>query len=76
MTKEALLLQENAINSIINALNAKNEVTFKAPTGSGKTIMMAKVMDKMLDTDKNLIFFVSSLSKSELAQQNDKVFQE
>jgi type III restriction enzyme len=76
MTKQAILLQDTAVDKIINLLHGKDEVTFKAPTGSGKTVMIAKLMSKLLESDKNLVFFVSSLSKCELAEQNDNTFQE
>ncbi|MDR2829990.1 MAG: DEAD/DEAH box helicase family protein [Methanobrevibacter sp.] len=76
MTLEAQNLQNNAVSEIIEALKTKTEVTFKAPTGSGKTVMIAELMDKLLEKNKDLVFIVSSLSKSELAQQNDRTFQE
>lgn len=76
MTTAALELQENAVNEIYACLQDKNEVIFKAPTGSGKTIIMAKLMQKMLENDANLKFLVSSLSKGNLAKQNYEVFKQ
>ncbi len=75
MTKQAILLQDNAVKQIIQKLKEKDEITFKSPTGSGKTVMIANLMDQLLQQDKNLVFIVSSLSKCELAQQNDYTFQ-
>jgi type III restriction enzyme len=75
MTKQAILLQDNAVKQIIQKLKEKDEITFKSPTGSGKTVMIAKLMSQLLQQDKNLVFIVSSLSKCELAQQNDYTFQ-
>lgn len=76
MTKAVLELQENAVNEIYACLQKEKEVIFKAPTGSGKTIIMAKLMQKMLENDANLKFLVSSLSKGNLASQNYEVFKQ
>ena len=53
----------------------QDEITFKAPTGSGKTYMMADMMNRILSTDKEVIFLVSTLSKGDLATQNYEKFQ-
>jgi type III restriction enzyme len=68
-------IQNKAIDKVISLLKVKNDVTFKSPTGSGKTYMMAKIMSKMLECDQNIVFIVSSLSKSGLANQNHKKFE-
>ncbi len=75
MLKEVIELQEKAVNEVIAALATKNEVTFKAPTGSGKTVMMSNIMNKMLEQDPSLVFVVSCLSKGNLAKQNFETFE-
>ncbi|MBQ8656055.1 MAG: DEAD/DEAH box helicase family protein [Prevotella sp.] len=52
----------------------KKELTFRAPTGSGKTRMMADYMNRVLTAHQNIVFLVSTLSKGNLAQQNYDVF--
>lgn len=76
MLTEIQDLQNNAVLQLINAINTneKDTYTFRAPTGSGKTFMMADFMNRVLDKDSNIIFLVSSLSKSDLAEQNYKKF--
>lgn len=76
MLAEIQDLQNNAVLQLIDAINTneKDTYTFRAPTGSGKTFMMADFMNRMLDKDSNIIFLVSSLSKSDLAEQNYKKF--
>ncbi len=74
MYKKAIELQEKAINEVINWMRVQDDVTFKAPTGSGKTYMMFKIMERLLEQDKDIIFIVSSLSKSDLAYQNHEKF--
>lgn len=72
MLAEITELQTNAVNRLIAKIesNQKGSYTFRAPTGSGKTYMMADFMDKMLQRHPHIIFLVSSLSKSDLAKQN------
>ena len=74
MLQSVIDLQKRAINDVVSWLHVKDEVTFKSPTGSGKTYMMFKIMEHLLEKDKNLIFIVSSLSKSDLAYQNHEKF--
>ena len=78
MLKEARELQEKAVNRLISliAIKDKKEFTFKAPTGSGKTYMMAMLCDEILSKNKNVIFLISSLSKGGLASQNYNKFKE
>lgn len=76
MKQEAIELQKNAVSTLVEFTVSKNEITFKAPTGSGKTYMMADMMNRILSTDKNVIFLVSTLSKGDLATQNYEKFQE
>ena len=40
-------LQERAISELVQSLSEKDDVVFKAPTGSGKTFIMARVMDEV-----------------------------
>lgn len=73
MLPEIKELQYNAISSLYNKIINQREVTFKAPTGSGKTYMMADLMNRILP-NSNVVFIVSSLSKAELAKQNYEKF--
>jgi type III restriction enzyme len=78
MLQEIRNQQQHAVNSLIEELKtSKKEITFKAPTGSGKTYMMADFMNQAL-TKKgtNRVFIVSSLSKGDLARQNYEKFVE
>ncbi len=75
MLQEAKDLQNRAVTQMVAALSQnKKEYTFKAPTGSGKTYMMADFMNRILATNNNIVFIVSSLSKSDLAEQNYNSF--
>lgn len=76
MLAEILELQNNAVSSLMKIveMGRKKTYTFKAPTGSGKTYMMADFMNRMLGKHDGLIFLVSSLSKSDLAEQNYEKF--
>lgn len=72
MLQEARDLQNNAVKELVklSETSLNREITFKAPTGSGKTFMMAKMMDEILKKQKDVIFLVSTLSKGNLAKQN------
>ena len=70
MRQEAIDLQQNAVASLLELTSSQDEITFKAPTGSGKTFMMADMMNRIMSSDKNAIFLVSTLSKGDLATQN------
>lgn len=75
MLQEARDLQNSAVSKLVNVLaQNKKEFTFKAPTGSGKTYMMADFMNRIISANKNVIFIVSTLSKSNLAEQNYESF--
>lgn len=76
MLQEVINLQTKAVKEIISLINKneKDEITFKAPTGSGKTYMMADLMNKVIKDNDDVIFLVSSLSKGNLAQQNYEKF--
>ena len=74
MLQDVIKLQSTAVKNIIQQIQIKDEITFKAPTGSGKTYMMADLMNQIIAVDKNIIFLVSSLSKGNLAEQNYENF--
>ena len=74
MLDEVKELQNSAVGELVRLVDSKKEITFKAPTGSGKTYMMSDVMDRILAAKKDVIFIVSSLSKAELAKQNYEAF--
>lgn len=75
MLQEAKDLQNRAVSQMVAMLaRDRKEYTVKAPTGSGKTYMMADFMNRILATNNNIVFLVSSLSKSELAEQNYNAF--
>ena len=76
MLQEAIDLQKNKVSELVRVVTEKNEVTFRAPTGSGKTHMMADFMNRMLAQKSDIIFLVSSLSKGDLAEQNYNLFKE
>ncbi|MFV8043376.1 DEAD/DEAH box helicase [Streptococcus pluranimalium] len=76
MLQEAIDLQSNAVEQLVNLTEQKKELTFKAPTGSGKTYMMAKMMNSLLEKDEEIVFLVSALSKGNLAKQNFEKFNE
>lgn len=76
MKQEAVDLQQNAVTSLVELTATQDEITFKAPTGSGKTYMMADMMNRILSAEKKVIFLVSTLSKGDLATQNYEKFQE
>ncbi|HPL55823.1 MAG TPA: DEAD/DEAH box helicase family protein [Bacilli bacterium] len=70
MLQEAKDLQLNAVAKLVELSETRDNVVFKAPTGSGKTYMMADFMNRILQTNDDVIFLVSARSKSGLAQQN------
>ena len=76
MLKEAIELQQNAVSRLVELIKERDELTFRAPTGSGKTYMMADFMDRILVENEDVVFLVYTLSKCNLAQQNFDKFQE
>lgn len=70
MLQEIIQLHDEAVTALVDAIAKKDTITFKSPTGSGKTHMMADFMDRILSERSDVVFLVSSLSKSELAKQN------
>lgn len=76
MLQEVIDLQQRAVSELVSRVRTKRELTFKAPTGSGKTRMMADFMDRILSERSDVIFLVSTLSKGNLAQQNYDAFRD
>lgn len=76
MLQEAIDLQQSKVAELVRAVKEKDEVTFRAPTGSGKTRMMADFMNRILAQNSDVVFLVSSLSKGDLAEQNYNQFKE
>ncbi len=71
MLQEAKDLQNRAVKELFAKLKGDvKELTFRAPTGSGKTYMMADFMNRVLSEKKDVVFLVSTLSKGDLAKQN------
>lgn len=76
MLDEAKEVQNNAVRKLLSLVKERETITFKAPTGSGKTHMMADFMNELLSQDSHIVFLVSSLSKGNLAAQNNEKFME
>lgn len=70
MLQEITDLQKRAVAELVRQADRKKEITFRAPTGSGKTYMMADFMNQVLAANPDVIFLVSTLSKGDLARQN------
>ena len=71
MLQEVVDLQNNAVTELyFKVIGSQRELTFRAPTGSGKTRMMADLMNRILSVREDVIFLVSTLSKGGLAKQN------
>lgn len=76
MLSEIIDLQNRAVTKLVELTKTKNNIVFKAPTGSGKTYMMADYMSRIIADNPNVCFLVSTLSKGELAKQNYDKFNE
>ena len=74
MLQEIKDLQRRAVNELLLKSTKKQELTFRAPTGSGKTYMMADFMNQVLAANSDVIFLVSTLSKGDLSGQNYRSF--
>jgi type III restriction enzyme len=75
MLQEIISLQQSAVEKLTFEFKTnKKEITFKAPTGSGKTFMMADFMNRVIAEREDIIFLISSLSKGGLARQNYEKF--
>ncbi len=71
MLQEVIDLQNRAVTELYCKVSgSQRELTFRAPTGSGKTWMMTDLMERVLSENDNVIFLVSTLSKGGLAKQN------
>jgi type III restriction enzyme len=76
LLRAAVELQSKAVEELAASIKLKKEITFRAPTGSGKTYIMADFMNTMLAENDNIVFLISSLSKGNLARQNYEKFEE
>ena len=76
MLQEVIELHDRAVSSLMVKIRGKKNVTFKSPTGSGKTHMMADLMNRILSERDDIVFIVSTLSKGNLGQQNYDKFLE
>jgi len=76
MLQEIIDIQKGAVTQLVSEMKKRDEITFKAPTGSGKTYMMADFMSRVLAEWEHVVFLVSSLSKGDLARQNYEKFVE
>lgn len=76
MLQEVIDLQQTAITDLCRLIEggSKRELTFRAPTGSGKTHMMSDLMSRVLSENEDVVFIVSTLSKGELSKQNYDYF--
>ena len=74
MLQEIIDLQNGAVSKLIQKIEIQDELTFRAPTGSGKTYMMADLMNQVLEKSSDVVFLVSTLSKGDLAKQNYEKF--
>ena len=61
MLAEIQELQNDAVSQLIATLKStpKDSYTFRAPTGSGKTYMMADFMNRMIEINPDIVFLVS-----------------
>lgn len=76
MLQEVKDLQNRAVSELFAKSHGNTkELTFRAPTGSGKTHMMADFMNRVLEERDDVVFLVSTLSKGDLAKQNFEAFQ-
>ena len=70
MLGEARKLQQEAVERLIYMAKHKRDIVFRAPTGSGKTYMMADFMNRILADNPQTVFIVSARSKGGLDRQN------
>lgn len=78
-TKELKNYQEKAVNKLLSRSKElfeenidKRTIVFQAPTGSGKTFMMSKYVESLIETleDKDLCFLWLSIGKGDLHIQS------
>lgn len=71
---ETQTIKINEIISLINYRIKKNSdqktLTFKSPTGSGKTYMMLKLMNKIIKSDKKNNFYCLFLINKQPSNTN------
>ena len=63
-------LQSEKVQEIVACYGEYREVQFKAPTGSGKTLMATNVIAQLINNNptENFIFVVATVSTSSLPQ--------
>jgi type III restriction enzyme len=77
MLQEVKDLQNKAVTELYRKAHSdKKKLTFRAPTGSGKTRMMADFMNRILEEQPDVVFIVSTLSKGGLPKQNYDTFRD
>lgn len=72
-------LQNEKVDEIVNCFNNGNKkVYFKAPTGSGKTLMAAGVISRLINTnaDKKLLFIIATVTNADLPEQFERKLNE
>jgi len=70
MLQDAIELQQKQVRRLVHSINTDKKVyVFKAPTGSGKTHMIADFMNTIIGQDSEAVFVVSERSKSGLSNQ-------
>lgn len=52
--RKILEYQENAVREVVSRLDFENTVKFQAPTGSGKTLMTAMIVDKLINDNAEM----------------------
>ncbi|VEU68158.1 DEAD/DEAH box helicase family protein [Mycoplasmopsis pulmonis] len=66
-------VQEKIVSEIVEEfkINEKNIIQFQAPTRSGKTFMMANVIDRIISRypEENFVFIIATLSSADLPTQ-------
>lgn len=66
-------IQEQKLNLLLNSyFNQERGIYFKAPTGSGKTFIIANFIDQILSQklqNEKIIFIIGTISSSELPRQ-------
>ncbi|WP_051619021.1 DEAD/DEAH box helicase family protein [[Mycoplasma] collis] len=64
-------IQLQAVEKIVKNYQEEKIIQFQAPTGSGKTFMMANFIDKLISENynDNLVFIIATLSSADLPKQ-------
>jgi type III restriction enzyme len=74
MQNVLLDIQKEKVDLLYKLLKEKDIVSFQAPTGAGKTMMLAYLINKIKINNPKAIFFVVSLSTGDIAKQNYEKF--